>query len=121
LFQDGKDILAGGLCEGKPVADQNHIWFNGLEEDDQGHETFQITKKLDSQFNFCKTARKPYDKYVCAVLLACEYYAPGALDIGSDGYKEEWQEGIDLIKEFLPEWTDESFPKRVEPEKRRNY
>lgn len=42
-----------------------------------------------SYFNFCKTARKPYDLAVTLVLLAAHEVASGALDIGSDG---DWDE-----------------------------
>ena len=91
------------------------IRFNGYGE--EGHETFLITKKkrakadyeeqeaYDRQgaFEFCKTAHKPYDKYVVAVLCAL-YNMAGQkewplgdgkiMSISSDGNTEDWTEGL---------------------------
>ena len=100
------------------------IRFNGKGE--EGHETFLITKKkrdlydYEKQdsiqdaymhhksgggvFNFCKTAHKPYDKYVVAVL--CALYnlsdappqsnrsAHPMSEITSDGNTKDWTEGL---------------------------
>ena len=60
--------LCGGNGEGEPVFDPNGIIFNGDDSIDLAHETFAVYPK---PFNdFCKTARKPYDLMVCAVLLS---------------------------------------------------
>jgi len=64
-----------------------YILFNGVEDD--GHESFHITKDTMEDFNFCKTARKPYDLVVVLSLLAIEKIAPNALEIRSDGGWEE--------------------------------
>lgn len=98
-----KTKLIYQLCEGsmiklqyecdipkKPVANREMIRFNG--KDREGYETFIITKKLNPQFNFCKTAYKPYDLAVCLVLLVAHKVAPGTLDIGSDGdWDKDWK------------------------------
>ncbi len=42
------------------------IRFNGL--DDDGHETFML-ERMATDFTFCKTARKPYDAAVVAMLI----------------------------------------------------
>ena len=51
------------------------VCFNGI--GGNGHEPFCFTREPDSLhgkegfgFTFCKTAQKPYDEVVCAVLLA---------------------------------------------------
>lgn len=62
--------------------DKTIIRFNGIEED--GHETFCI-EYGDTGFDFCKTARKPYDKYVYACLLILKRHLGGDIDISSDG------------------------------------
>ena len=93
--------------------DGEEIRFNGVGED--GHETFLITKKkrakmdyeeqeaYDKQgaFEFCKTAHKPYDKYVVAVLCAIynmkiklDEEKPPVLYIRSDGNTKDWTEGL---------------------------
>tara|TARA_B100001250_G_C19760242_1_gene772078 strand:+ start:624 stop:947 length:324 start_codon:yes stop_codon:yes gene_type:complete len=47
----------------------DEIIFNGNPKDEQDHETFYINKKNDNEsFNFCKTARKPYDLAVWHLL-----------------------------------------------------
>ena len=114
--------------------DNEQICFNGV--GDNGHETFIITKKkrakadyeeqeaYDRQgaFEFCKTAHKPYDKYVVAVLCAIYHiqdekevqpyestydkdgkwkgskyrisFDDHIMDISSDGNTEDWTEGL---------------------------
>ena len=93
--------------------DDESIYFNGIGED--SHETFCITKKkrakmdyeeqeaYDKQgaFEFCKTAHKPYDKYVVAVLCALynmkiklDEETPPVLYIRSDGNTKDWTEGL---------------------------
>ena len=62
-----------------------------------GHETFYLTPQA-VEFDFCKTAMKPYDEVVVATL----NYA-GTFDFfewWSDGYKEDHQKGINLTKRF---------------------
>jgi len=52
-------------------------------------------------FEFCKTAQKPYDKYVVAVLCALsnmkiklDEEKPPVLYIRSDGNTKDWTEGL---------------------------
>ena len=115
IIADNEGILSDGFGEGgKPEVNGEHIWFNGLGED--SHETFRITKKkrakedyeeqeaYDRQgaFEFCKTAHKPYDKYVVAVLCALynmevKVWPLGdgkIMSISSDGNTEDWTEGL---------------------------
>ena len=51
---------------GEPEVTLERIALNGPEENDLGHETFTITN--ESEWNFCKTARKPYDYVVRRIL-----------------------------------------------------
>ena len=79
------------------IIDNEQIRFNGIGED--GHETFLITKKKpEEDFQFCKTARKPYDKYVVAVLCAIYHVylqmEKTVMNISSDGNTEDWTEGL---------------------------
>ena len=104
--------------DAKKVIDHKHdqkleinnktILFNGIKND--GHETFVLGKKIKptswksrggcfkkgEEFQFCKTAYKPYDKYVVAVLCYINAVAPDACKITSDGWKHEWQNGLNL-------------------------
>ena len=48
---------------------KDEIMFNGMAIKGLDHETFYINKKNDREsFNFCKTARKPYDLAVWHLL-----------------------------------------------------
>lgn len=59
------------------------IRFNGVADD--SHETFSLTRKFDLDgFNFTKTAFKPYDEVVVALLLYLEKYREH-IEITSDG------------------------------------
>lgn len=63
--------IRGGLGEGNPEFTPEMVWFNGNKERDLDHETFLIQRTQDDDlWNFCKTARKPYDLLVVACLLA---------------------------------------------------
>lgn len=73
------------------------IRFNGVEDD--GHETF-FFEQAATNFSFCKTAAKPYDVVVCALLAAITDRAP-MVKVSSDGVLNEWQEGLDLAKKAL--------------------
>ena len=68
--------------------------FNGIGED--GHEDFFLALNLN--FNFCKTARKPYDIAVVACLCILEHFCPDAA-VSSDGHPDEWLDGLQLARE----------------------
>lgn len=77
------------------------IAFNGI--GDLGHETFYlpgpdavIDSSHDPKWDFCKTARKPYDVVVVAVLEAAR--SLGLLRWNSDGGAEAHKQGIELYK-----------------------
>lgn len=78
------------------------IRFNGVGND--GHETFLVTRtkagpKKSPHFNFCKTARKPYDLFVGLILSRINHYAKGVLTISSDGdWESDWAEIRDAYK-----------------------
>lgn len=55
-----------------PLVNTKNIRFNGVGDD--GHETFHIYRGQDTWL-FCKTATKPYDRYVMAVLFCLRYFA----------------------------------------------
>lgn len=72
-----KNILQFDLIPGA-------FYFNG--KGDDGHETFAITSDLGNSFNFCKTARKPYDIVVCKVLLIFKHHLGDGISVSSDGF-----------------------------------
>lgn len=84
--------------DASPVqADSNTVRFNG--KGDDGHETFVIGPEA-CDFDFCKTARKPYDLVVCLVLLAAQATLP--CKVSSDGdWSDEWQRARLLYREIF--------------------
>lgn len=87
----------------EPVFSESLIRFNGVNED--GHDTFVIPQvffpsfrqeKDGKLFAFCKTARKPYDTLVTACLTILKHYFDD-IDVKSDGYAPEWEEGVNAV------------------------
>lgn len=84
--------IADGQGSGQPVLlERDHIALNGFGE--EGHETLWLEHGVNhkSAGSFCKTARKPYDRVVAAVLLRAEWRSQ-RFYIRSDGdwNEEEW-------------------------------
>lgn len=77
--------IAGWDGDGEPEINDSYISLNGCGED--SHETFRL-HRVDADFEFCKTARKPYDATVVAILRAAKRFAPGWLNLSSDGGDE---------------------------------
>jgi len=94
--------VKGSNGTGRPIIDNSDILFNGDASKGEDHETFQLMKG-GSGFNFCKTDRKPYDRYVKAVLVVANYYAPGALEVTCDGDDELdcWTEGVRIATIYV--------------------
>jgi hypothetical protein len=127
--EDCKKIIASCIGQSIPlqyefndsrpvVINENHVRFNGVGND--GHETFFVSKKMTHRdyedksqpaFQFCKTARKPYDLAVCLCLLRIKAIAPDAIGLSSDGsWDGEWvtarQQYQELFKEEPMKWSN---------------
>ena len=96
--------LFGSDGTGKPIIDESDIMFNGDKSKDEDHETFHLSK-CKSDWDCCKTAQKPYDDQVTAILCIASFLAPDALKVTSDGDKSDWQEGLRLAQTIYPEAT----------------
>ena len=94
----------------EPEITPKEIRFNGKGSD--GHETLWFPKirtmreyeevKDDGLiFDFCKTARKPYDIAVVSFLIIAKHYLKDAIRVSSDGEHGDWQEAIDLCHKIL--------------------
>jgi hypothetical protein len=91
--------ICGGNGKGKPTLTKDELVLNG-NGPDLDHETFAINRvKQTDSWDFCKTARKPYDVVVTALLiiLAHDY----GFEVSSDGDAEEWEAGEKLVAEAL--------------------
>lgn len=88
--------LADGLGEGRPdIGSSLEISLNGPSHDDLAHESF-VLSPTSTGFNFCKTAGKPYDVVVTAILTVAEHLTGGAFNVCSDGDAADWLAGVQL-------------------------
>lgn len=90
--------LRGPLGHGKPLCNRKTIAFNGNKADDTDCETLLLTAK--PRRDSCKTARKPYDFAVCAVLLLAEFHLPGFV-VDSDGDTDEWSPALTWVNQAI--------------------
>ena len=87
-----------------PEANVDTIRFNGV--GDMGHETFFMErvphdydeKRVSEARYFTKTARKPYDLIVQAVLLIAKHHVGKTFKLSSDGDLDDWNEAERLVK-----------------------
>jgi hypothetical protein len=94
--------IMGGLGKGEPVFNETKIWFNGNAKNSTEHETMMINLKEDDAWDFCKTARKPYDLLVCCSLIALANNLPtDDFSFSSDGGTSDWQPALDLYTEII--------------------
>lgn len=72
--------------------------FNGV--GNLSHEDFSFREHFreNSDFDFCKTARKPYDVVVTACLIVMKHYLKDGINVSSDGDASEWNDGLELAK-----------------------
>lgn len=100
--------LAGGDGTGDPCLTAEEVIFNGVGDD--AHETFlfprvyslrqgRIVGGLD--FQFCKTARKPYDLAVAAFLIIAKHHLGANLHVTSDGGPSGFAAAISLCSTVL--------------------
>jgi hypothetical protein len=102
----GSDRLSGYSAHTKP-GQYGGVNVNGKQ--DNAHEPFTLPEHfsdnfklyvndgsagMSGAFNFCKTARKPYDMVVVACLSILKYRLGDAVDVSSDGTIEDWSEGV---------------------------
>ena len=77
-------------------ADNNTMCINGNSTIDHDHESFYMDhyKLKEGEWDFCKTARKPYDLFVCAALI--HLYHKGLIkSFNSDGDVDDWLVDVD--------------------------
>ena len=107
---DAKQILALEYTNvtTPPLVTNQEVRFNGKGED--GHETFHFQRETriadyqedkKSAFSFCKTAQKPYDKYVVACLIIAKIIFEKNIKISSDGEIKDWQEGKEMVEKVM--------------------
>lgn len=83
---------------GDPEVNTSEIAFNGCE--DESHESVNLSRYA-TDFEFCKTARKPYDQSVVAILEAASIIAPAVFEYKSDGDESDLEDGRALARDLL--------------------
>jgi len=98
LFAKENACNLAGVTAHTKVGSYGGINFNGVKS--HGHETFYLTQhfKDNEDFNFCKTAQKPYDVVVVAALIILKYHLKDRVRVTSDGENIDWQAGLKLAK-----------------------
>jgi hypothetical protein len=87
--------LAGRDGTGPAIFRADEIGFNGLGPD--AYETFAVARMLPNRlgepriFEFCKTARRPYDLCVQAALIVLKQHLGGEISVSSDGEDADWE------------------------------
>jgi len=67
---------------------------------DNAHENFYLREhfKQNEDFNFCKTAQKPYDIVVVACLAVLKHRLGDNIEVSTDGFLKDWVAGINLAR-----------------------
>lgn len=90
IIKDSNDkgiTIRNGFGEDEPIVTLEKVSFNGDGSRNLSHESCYFDNQ-ELGFNFCKTARKPYDYTVREVLKVAEQEGLVA-DVRSDGENEE--------------------------------
>lgn len=110
--QENGIALANGMGEDgtQPDFTEGYFALNGVGKD--GHETLYWSaevsvaewdrdsiEKGEGVFNFCKTAYKPYDAVVTAILLRASQHYGNLVNVTSDGTWSEWADGLALYEQ----------------------
>jgi len=114
-----KIVDGHGKVDSKPEITNNLICFNGSSQN--SHETFFLERKTQTTFTrqdgstyendikkngkyfeFCKTARKPYDLGVTTCLIIAKHYFNDQIEVRSDGeINDEWVFAKKFVQKHL--------------------
>jgi len=111
---------------GEPEYNEAYFRFNGDASEGHDYETFAweaLPEQPDWQrkhyaaegrnphqiFDFCKTAHKPYDAVVCAVLIRAKVIYGDLVEVRSDGDWTDWQAGRTLYETVFGEEAPSPF------------
>lgn len=89
--------IADGLGQNVPLFMYDYFALNGDGFSGNDHESFIWTRNCDP-FGFCKTAHKPYDAVVTAILIRAKVHYGDSLQVDSDGNWNDWQAGAELCQ-----------------------
>ena len=110
--------IRNGAGEGEPEFTEFSFSINGDAEGfsddgrDLAHETLywagiptlsEWRKGESDHFNFCKTAMKPYDAVVTAILIRAKSIYGSCVSVSSDGDWQDWQAGREMYETVFGE------------------
>lgn len=98
-YSDDPLKICGGMGVGKPTFSKEMINFNGDESEGLDHETFHIEFNKP-KWDFCKTARKPYDMLVCLCLISLKNNIEG-FTFSSDGVLDDWEPAFEFYRKHI--------------------
>ena len=88
--------IKDGSGVNEPQIDKDAIWFNGDASKSEDYERFFVRVGYKG-LTFCKTARQPYDVYVCVACLILKEHFGDDVCMSSDGISgEDEDKGVDL-------------------------
>ena len=89
-------VIKDGWGENEPQIDKDAIWFNGDASKNEDYEKFFVGVGYKG-LTFCKTARQPYDVYVCVACLILKEHFGDDVCLTSDGIGRYYgDKGVDL-------------------------
>ncbi len=118
--------IRNGSGEGEPEFTEFSFSINGDAEGfsddgrDLAHETFHWAgipvhpkhREGESRyFDFCKTAMKPYDAVITAILIRAKTIYGNCVNISSDGEWQDWQAGREMYQTVFGEVAECPFSK----------
>ncbi len=95
IIEQSGVTIAGWDGEGEPTLTNEEIRLNGSVVGDNDHETFLLINGVNRSTSFCKTAHKPYDIVVAAILLRAANLNKG-FKVESDGNRKTMT-GLPLV------------------------
>lgn len=111
VFNDAKALIADSPVAlgdawgyGSPMVNAAGIKLNGSADEDKDHESFILS--AGGSDDFCKTARKPYDIVVAAILISVIVHNAGV--VASDGNLDdsEWIDALNFYQSVCGELSD---------------
>jgi hypothetical protein len=132
IIDASRATVCGPLGQGLPVlGEADGIWLNGFEAADEDFETFHLRGTDEPEHPdlsaFCKTAHKPYDVVVTAILIsaAVRSMEDSQVDdiqgsVRSDGKWDNWVAGVELFEQAVrPLTMDEKIALELDVENMR--
>ena len=101
--------VCGPGGQGLPQLDAaDGLWLNGFEAADEDYETFFLRGINEPEHPelgaFCKTAHRPYDVVVTAILISAALHAGST--VRSDGRWDNWGAGVALFERAVRPLTE---------------